>query len=628
MKKFKYILIALTVLACLIVVAAIFDAFDKETRIKPNLEKDLKEQTAKLDQLKTQMKPYWQKCKVATSGCSYNDVQKFNQLDAGIKDAETATKYLKSQIDQPVSAKINQNIAYLVVMAVLGILAVGTPILIIWALLKRPTAGYSDAHGTARYASLDELKANNILRTNLQTSPGDLIIGQCKQGLLILPWDRADKHNYIVGVNGSGKTRSIICPNIVYSTGDSLFISDVKRQKGTTNGELWELTSGYKRKACYFSPLEPAKNMLKFNWIPALRGDVVMARLFAEAVVFSSDGAKNAGANAFWYETARDLLAATWLHAAETNDPTPANAFQILFLKESELRKLLENSHVPAAQIAARTYLDAPDKTSGSMLSTARNSFSFMLSPEIQHFTDTPTATDFSALRREEIAIYYQARSEKKSLLQPLNCLILTYMFTQLKEADGLRVKFILDEFANFGKIPNLATEITLLRDKNLPITAALQTFRSQVESNYGKIDTDTILSNFNNQFCFAGLDPKSAEEVSKALGDYTYIQEKISTSSSGLMGSDGTSTSRSTQEHGRKLMTADEVTRMAQDEILAFHVTEMHPFKAYRIPYGAESKTMRIKEREVGELKAPPRRQLPPMTAQAEINIPPMPDF
>jgi hypothetical protein len=74
--------------------------------------------------------------------------------------------------------------------------------------------------------------------------------------------------------------------------------------------------------------------------------------------------------------------------------------------------------------------------------------------------------------------------------------------------------------------------------------------------------------------------------------------------------------------------MTADEVTRMAQDEILAFHVTEMHPFKAYRIPYGAESKTMRIKEREVGELKAPPRRQLPPMTAQAEINIPPMPDF
>jgi type IV secretion system protein VirD4 len=536
--------------------------------------------------------------------------------DAWLKEQQTGGYSMKS------FEKIIQNvqlfIIFLILVAVIG--------LIIWALTRRRTLPESDAHGTARYATLDELRAEQILRPNLETNAGDFIIGQCKQGFLVLEWKRTSRHQLIIGVNGSGKTFSMICPNIIGSTGESLFISDVKRQKGTTNGELWELTSGYKRKVCYFSPLEPKKNMLKFNWIPALRGDVVTAKLFAEAIVFSSEGAKNAGASTFWYETARDLLAATWLHAAETDDPTPANAYQILMLKESELRKLLENSHVPAARLAARTYLDAPDKTSGSMLSTARNSFSFMQSPEIQQFTDTLKATDFSVLRREEIAIYYQARSEKKTLLQPLNCLILTYMFTQLKETDGLMVKFILDEFANFGKIPDFATEITLLRDKNLPIIAAVQTYRSQIESVYGRTETETILTNFNNKFCFAGLDEKSAEEVSRSLGEYTYVQEKISRSSNGIL--DGASTTRSIQEHGRRLMTADEVTRMAQDEILTFHASEMHPFKAYKIPYSAERKTMQIKEREVGELKTPPRRQLSPMPAETEINIPPMPEF
>jgi type IV secretory pathway TraG/TraD family ATPase VirD4 len=514
----------------------------------------------------------------------------------------------------------------LIYVVIAGICVLGILILPFWLLLRRSKLPYSDAHGTARFADLNELKAADILRKNYETEQGDFIIGQCKEGYLILPFERTSRHELIIGVNGSGKTKSIICPNITNSTGESLFISDVKRQKGTTNGELWELTSGYTKKACYFSPLEPTKNMLKFNWIPALRGDVITAKLFAEAVVFSSEAVKNAGESLFWYETARDLLAATWLHAAETDHPTPLNAYQILMSKESELKELLENSPVPEAKMLARTYLDAPEKTGGSMLTTARNSFGFMQSREIQHFTDTPNATDFSGLRRKEIAIYYQARSEKKTLLQPLNCLILTYVFRQLKETDGLMVKFILDEFANFGKIPDFHTEITLLRDKHLPIIAAVQTLRSQIESNYGKNATDTILSNFNNKFCFAGLDGKSAEEISRSLGEFTYVQQKIAKTSNGIF--DGSSTTKTIQEHGRRLMTADEITRMAQEEILAFHISEMHPFKAWRIPYEAKVRTIEIKEKEVKQVKFPPRPQLVPASAQKEVNIPPMPEF
>jgi type IV secretory pathway TraG/TraD family ATPase VirD4 len=590
---------------------------------------------SKLQELDTKIKQTDSKLKQTTGILQRGKLEKELNLLREQRKEEAAKVGSGNAVNQPPTEQQNQVvdplsvagkvIQYIYVVAA-GVGTIGVIVLVFWLMFRSPKLPYSDAHGTARFASLDELKNAEILRKNYETEPGDFIIGQCKEGYLILPFERTSRHELIIGVNGSGKTKSIICPNITNSTEESLFISDVKRQKGTTNGELWELTSGYKRKPCYFSPLEPEKNMLKFNWIPALQGDVVTAKLFAEAVVFSSEAVKNAGESLFWYETARDLLAATWLHAAETDHPTPLNAYQILMSKESDLKKLLENSPVAEARMLARTYLDAPEKTGGSMLTTARNSFGFMQSREIQHFTDTPKATDFSGLRRKEIAIYYQARSEKKTLLQPLNCLILTYVFRQLKETDGLMVKFVLDEFANFGKIPDFHTEITLLRDKHLPIIAAVQTLRSQIESNYGKNATDTILSNFNNKFCFAGLDGKSAEEISRSLGEFTYVQQKIAKTSNGVF--DGSSTTKTIQEHGRRLMTADEITRMAQNEILAFHISEMHPFRAWRIPYEAEMRTAEIKEREIKQIKFPPHPQLVSVPAQNEVNIPPMPEF
>lgn len=577
------------------------DARYKTTKSKKQKAKIAREINTLLEQRKQEVANIQ-----ASSTNSWRNHQQ-NQAAAVDKIAETAGRYIY--------------------IGTVGIIIISGLVFLVWLIFKESRVPFSDAHGTARFAGFKELKAANILRKTFETNAGDFIIGKCKKGYLILPTERTSRHELIVGVNGSGKTKSIICPNITKSTGESLFISDVKRQKGTTNGELWELTSGYKKRAYYFSPLEPQKNMLKFNWIPALRGDVVTAKLFAEAVVFSSEAVKNSGENLFWYETARDLLAATWLHAAETDHPTPFNAYRILMSEESELKKLLENSPVMEAKLLARTYLDAPERTSGSMLTTARNSFGFMQSREIQHFTETAKATDFSALRRQETAIYYQARSEKKTLLQPLNCLILTYIFRQLKEADGLMVKFILDEFANFGKIPDFHTEITLLRDKNLPIITAVQTLRSQIESNYGKNPTDTILSNFNNKFCFAGLDGNSAEEISRSLGEFTYVQEKTSKTRRGTF--DRATTTKAIHEHGRRLMTADEITRMAHDEILAFHMSEIHPFKMQRIPYESERrKAQIIKEKEIKQIKTPTIPTPSTIPAQNEIKIPPMPEF
>jgi type IV secretory pathway TraG/TraD family ATPase VirD4 len=133
-------------------------------------------------------------------------------------------------------------------------------------------------------------------------------------------------------------------------------------------------------------------------------------------------------------------------------------------------------------------------------------------------------------------------------------------------------------------------------------------------------------LSNFNNKFCFAGLDGKSAEEISRSLGEFTYVQQKIAKTSNGVF--DGGSTTKTIQEHGRRLMTADEITRMPPEQILAFHISEMHPFKAWRIPYEVKARTAEIKEREIKQIKFPPRPQLAAVPAQSKVNIPPMPEF
>lgn len=435
-----------------------------------------------------------------------------------------------------------------------------------------------DEYGTARPATIEELTRAEILKpADYEIAPGELTLGTYGEHLAILPKDRVARHTQYIGPTGSGKTYKFLARNIVEShPDDSLFITDVKAKKGTDVGELWIMTSGYRKNPVYLAPMQPAQNMLKFNWIPKVKDNPKNAVLFARAVV-----GNGSGNSSHWLESAVSLLAAIWLHTATTANPNPVMAYRVLMQDVQTLKSILETSPSVDARLSARQYLDAPEKEAGSILSTTRNACSFMFLREIQEFCWTDIGTSFQVMRETPCSIYYQMRESDADLLKPLNALIFTYIMSELKNSDGLNIKMLLDEFANFGKLPNFENDITLLRSKDISATICTQSYRSQIEAIYGKTESETIINNFNTQIALAGLEYGTAKEISNQLGVSTAI---INSKSSPVANPFGGSVS--TSAHARPLLTPDEISTMEKSDILVFRCAELRPFMVQELFY------------------------------------------
>lgn len=439
-----------------------------------------------------------------------------------------------------------------------------------------------DEYGTARPATIEELSKAEILKpADYEIAPGELTLGTYGEHLAILPKDRVARHTQYIGPTGSGKTYKFLARNIVQShPDDSLFITDVKAKKGTDVGELWIMTSGYRKNPVYLAPMQPEQNMLKFNWIPKVKDNPKYATLFAQAVVGNGIGS-GSESSSHWLQSAVSLLAAVWLHTATTDTPNPVMAYRTLMQDIDTLKYILEESPSIDARLSARQYLDAPEREAGSILSTTRNACSFMFLREIQEFCWTNTGTSFQIMRDTPCSIYYQMRESDANLLKPLNALLFTYMMSELKASDGLNIKMLLDEFANFGKLPNFENDITLLRSKDISATICTQSYRSQIEGIYGKTESETIINNFNTQIALAGLEYGTAKEISNQLGTATAVINSKSAPVANPFG--GTV---STSAHARPLLTPDEVSTMEKGDILVFRCAELRPFMVQELFY------------------------------------------
>jgi type IV secretory pathway TraG/TraD family ATPase VirD4 len=450
-----------------------------------------------------------------------------------------------------------------------------------------------DEHGTAAFATTEELLQLGILRKlKSKLLPGEFHMGIYRAGKRLigtvyfaaLLLETAKGHCLVAGATNSGKTYTILLPNIVkaHKTEESLFITDVKRRN--RYGELWEMSSGHRPNAIYFSPLEPELNELKFNIIPALKGDELRATAWAKAVIDTG------GEESHWESSAVQLLMSVWFHAATMPRPNLNSAQDVLMQEVELLKETLANSPSPEARTSGRQFLDAAEKEASSILSTCRKSTAFMNSKAIRIFCDTDTATDFTAMRRESTSIYYQARITRASAIKGLNSLIFTYMTEQLLEENGLPVKFLLDEFANFGKIPDFQNKITTFRSAGLYITAVLQSVSSQMETNYGRTETATILNSFNTQIALPGLNHADAKMVSDQIG----IMTELSRSASSGIGNpiDG---NNSISSHARQLLTPDQVTTLPKKAVLIFRSGNEKPFILERENYNFKEKTREI---------------------------------
>lgn len=435
-----------------------------------------------------------------------------------------------------------------------------------------------DYHGSAGFAAPEEI-TDLVKLNNEPVEAGRFAIATWDERSRIeLPRSIATRHVLVLGPSGAGKTRSFFIPNCAWTRGASFVATDPK-------GELWAWTSGLQPNPRRYAPREPESSEC-LNWIP-LCTDAHLTRLIARAVM-ESDGSSHT--DPFWIYAETAFLAALFGHATTFNEPTPAAAYDFLTSHNAEqlITALLRSPSAVARQFA-NIFNQGDPRLRGSIVVAVATRLTFLSDPAVRRFTSASNeAPDFGALRQSPIAVYWVLQENDVAALRPLSALFFTIMLHQLKDQEpAIPVTLFLDELANIGHIPEFASEVTVARGRDIALVLGIQSL-AQLDALYGRANASTIIDNAQTKIALAGLANDSAELISRELGDTTIMIPRQSRTDGGMHHSSNT---YSEVDSRRRLMTADEVRRIKEEELIVI-ITNRRPLQLRRFTYTADPQT------------------------------------
>ena len=267
----------------------------------------------------------------------------------------------------------------------------------------------------------------------------------------------------------------------------------------------------------------------------------------------------------------------------------------------------------------------APEKTYSSILSTLQSKLGKFDSKEIAELTSTDTI-NFEEIGNKKTAVYVIS-SDTHTAYDFLLTIFFSQMIQQLynyadDNGGALKVPtyFILDEFANIGKIPDFDKKISTSRSRKISFSVILQNL-DQLEAVYEK-SYETIIGNCDTHVFLGSNSYKTVEYFSKALGEKTIERDSISINRDRQYFKTGQSTSD--QVMARALMTPDELRRMDNDLCIIFE-KGIKPVKANKFYYFKHKKmadTMKrleISHNDIGEIQRGEWRKFNPYNPWTE---------
>ncbi len=141
-----------------------------------------------------------------------------------------------------------------------------------------------------------------------------------------------------------------------------------------------------------------------------------------------------------------------------------------------------------------------------------------------------------------------------------------------------MHVKFLLDEFANIGTIPEFTKKLATMRKYEISCSVILQNL-AQIKTMY-KDDWESIVGNCDAMVFLGGKEFTTLEYISKQLGEQTIIQK-----SRGMSHGKQKSDTQNYQTLKRPLMTPDELGNMDNARCVV-QVRGIDPFLDYKFDY------------------------------------------
>ena len=409
--------------------------------------------------------------------------------------------------------------------------------------------------------------------------------------------------------SGSGKSASYSIPNAHQCLGSYVF-TDPK-------GELYDTTAGYLKEQGYdIKVLNLVRPQYSDGYNPLMHiASELDVDVIANTIV---KGQKtDSGSDPYWDDMAEMLLKALIYYLIATRPEEEQNLASCAELVRaanknggsnllSDLMSQLPYDH--PARMYYKSIEIAPEKTYGSILSSLQSKLGKFDSKEIAELTSTDTI-NFEEIGSKKTAVYVIS-SDTHTAYDFLLTIFFSQMIQQLydyADQNGGRLKertyFILDEFANIGKIPDFDKKISTSRSRGISFSVILQNI-DQLEAVYEK-SYETIMGNCDTHVFLGSNSFKTVEYFSKQLGEKTIDRDNISINKDKQ--NHRTGKSLSDRIMARALMTPDELRRLDNDLCIIFE-KGLKPVKAkkfyyFKHPMDKEMQRYAISHNDIGEI-------------------------
>ena len=361
-------------------------------------------------------------------------------------------------------------------------------------------------------------------------------------------------------------------------------------------GELYDKTAGYLKSKGYdikiFNLVNP-KNSDGYNPLMHIQSEIDVD-VIANTIVKGQSDIKNQ-ADPYWDDMAEMLLKALIYYLLATRPEEEQNLASCAELVRAannngsgnlltELMNQLPYDH--PARMNYKSIEIAPEKTYSSILSSLQSKLGKFDSKEIADLTSTNTI-DFEEIGSKKTALYVIS-SDTHAAYDFLLTIFFSQMIQRLYDFADISggalpqpTYFILDEFANIGKIPDFDKKISTSRSRKISFSVILQNL-DQLEAVYEK-SHETIIGNCDTTLFLGSNSQKTVEYFSKELGEKTINRDSWSVSKDKHMWRQGYN--KQDQVMARALMTPDELRRLDNDLCIIFE-KGIKPIKAPKYYY------------------------------------------
>lgn len=461
---------------------------------------------------------------------------------------------------------------------------VGVVVIIAYAVWSARKARIATTHGSARWATIREIKAAGLL------SREGVILGELPDGRLLR--DNGPEHVACIAPTRSGKGVGQVIPTLLTWRG-SVLVHDMK-------GENWKITSAWRAKfsnVIYFNPTDPHSSA-HFNPFLEVRADENQVRdvqNIADQIVDPF----GKGKESHWDRTADQFLLGAILHVlhAELDKSLyglskflsdPSRPFEDTL---NHMKTTLHDNGIAHERIAsaAQAMLNKSEEERSGILSTALALLGLYSDPIVARNT---AGSDFRILdlmqAEHPMSLYIVVPDSDRLRLKPLTRMMMTMITQRLIEklnpkANRHRLLMLIDEFPRLGKLPFFTDALAILAGYHIKVMLIMQS-KSQLDAPDAHGVSNTVIESCKVRSLFTPQDPATAQWIADVLGPKTEVHQQTTYTGHRLAPWLG-HVMVADQESARPLMDAAEICKLPASDLILL-VAGYPPIRAKRVKY------------------------------------------